>query len=452
MRWFSGLVAAACVLALTVLSQGADTADIHVRKGESIQKSIDAANPGATIHIDTGVFRERLKIDKPITLLGAGPDQTIIKPGDAVPHHTDAEKIAFADAVEKAPSDRQLRRIVSEYLGLQTAPTISVEGINGVILRGLKIQGVGPGKMPGSGSESIVEFDHSQGQIIDCAIVGPSNDGIDIAAGSNVEIRHTLVAAVWSTGIVIGPGERGGQNSRALIDNCDIRNCYYAGIVLRGEGTTIENSRISGAAWHGIRYDDCSPTITGNFIFANARSGIYASGATHAIIRNNIFFKNEMDAISCWFNNTDTIENNTIYGNLREGISVLGNSKPLIAKNVLAANPVAVSCSAIEGQGDACGQPTMQNNWFWNNTQPIMQLTKAGPVPPDNTASDPHFESVADYDFFLKSTSPARQAGAGANEKVELASSWPTQVEETAIIPTTDTRSWDQWKKPPAIR
>ena len=37
-------------------------------------------------------------------------------------------------------------------------------------------------------------------------------------------------------------------------------------------------------------------------------------------------------------------------------------------------------------------------------------------------------------------------------EKVVLASAWPIQPEEQAIIPAADTRDWDQWKKPAAIR
>ena len=49
----------------------------------------------------------------------------------------------------------------------------------------------------------------------------------------------------------------------------------------------------SGTAWHGVRYDDASPTLTANHIFANARSGIYASGKTSAIIKDNLFTANE---------------------------------------------------------------------------------------------------------------------------------------------------------------
>src|SRR5205814_8851535 len=140
--------------------------------------------------------------------------------------------------------------------------------------------------------------------------IGPSNDGIIATHNSDLQMQHTLVAAVWGTGVQAQRSRNGSTVAKVHLRDCDIRNCYYAGVTLGSDESTVENCRISGAAWHGIRYDDCSPTIQNNLIFANARCGIYASGSTHATIRNNFFWKNEMDAISCWFNNNDTIERN----------------------------------------------------------------------------------------------------------------------------------------------
>lgn len=40
--------------------------------GESLQQRIDAAEPGATIEVSPGTFRERLVISKPVTLVGRG--------------------------------------------------------------------------------------------------------------------------------------------------------------------------------------------------------------------------------------------------------------------------------------------------------------------------------------------------------------------------------------------
>ena len=70
---------------------------------------------------------------------------------------------------------------------------------------------------------------------------------------------------------------------------------------LGGDATRSElrRNRISGSAWHGIRYDGAKPLVEGNLIYGNARSGIYASGKTAAEVRGNLFWRNEHGGMSC---------------------------------------------------------------------------------------------------------------------------------------------------------
>ena len=144
---------------------------------------------------------------------------------------------------------------------------------------------------------------------------------------------------------MVGPG------TSAKITDGDIRNCHYAGIRISRDAGPVEISRcrISGAAWHGIRYDDVSPFIRDNRIFSNARSGIYASGRTAAQVSGNVFFANEMNGMSCWTENHDVILRNTFHGNLREGLAVLGGSEPEITYNIFSAHPVALLQGPIRG-------------------------------------------------------------------------------------------------------
>ena len=204
----------------------------------------------------------------------------------------------------------------------------------------------------------------------DCAVLGAVGNGIHIVNDSNVEIDHALVAATWSTGIVIG--EKASRPSRVHIHDSDIRNNHYAEIRIGAENdqVRIERCRISGAAWHGVRYDDASPTIENNLILGNARSGIYASGKTSATVRGNLFYANEMGGLSCWFQNTDRIENNTFAENQREALAILGASKPAVRKNIFYSHPSAVLIGDIgddspEAKSD--GTPDLQDNLFWAN-------------------------------------------------------------------------------------
>ena len=56
---------------------------VHVVAPNSIQDAIDAAAPGATVCVAEGVYPENLLINKDgITLIGDGPEKTVLVPAD----------------------------------------------------------------------------------------------------------------------------------------------------------------------------------------------------------------------------------------------------------------------------------------------------------------------------------------------------------------------------------
>ncbi len=65
------------MLAVTQAAQ-AQPNDLIVNPGESIQAAIDAANNGDTIFITAGRYTESLTLSKPVSLIGAGRDTTIL--------------------------------------------------------------------------------------------------------------------------------------------------------------------------------------------------------------------------------------------------------------------------------------------------------------------------------------------------------------------------------------
>ena len=448
---------------LTVVADGS-------AKYSSIQEAIDAADAGTVIRIGPGMYEERLRIDKPLTLEGAGWNQTTIMTISAGADVFEEAMRKVAVQMREAKTNEQRKSIgakfKAEFKEKYGMPTLLVSGTKGVVIRDLKLTSPGTRLKGRTMSVPIIEFSNAKASVSKCAVIGTPGDGIHILDGSDVEIRGSLVAAVWSSGIVVG-GRQGASSSVRLLDS-ELRNCHYAGICIRegNDSARVERCRISGAAWHGIRYDNVSPTIVGNLIFGNARCGIYASGKTAATVRRNLFYANEMVGMSCWFQNRDTIEGNTFAGNKRSGLEVLGASKPIVQRNIFFSEPNGVLCSDIGSDSAFAvsdGIVTLEKNLFWNNKhKAVRRRAKAADSESTleeialdkragNVEINPMFANAVRKDFSLMADSPARRLGIGVAEPIEFESPWPIQPEEAAIIPDGQTRDYRKWKKPAQI-
>ncbi|RYD70739.1 MAG: hypothetical protein EOP84_26175, partial [Verrucomicrobiaceae bacterium] len=330
--------------------QAQDEKVITVAPGQSIQAAIDAAPAGAIVRLAEGEYRERLVISKPLTLEGAGWEKTRIVIEEPVPDEIGKAYTELQVRQKAATTPGEKEAVTTEMVQRLAQPAVWVRNAQDVKLQKLRVQGLSQrGRDDGGTSSTLVYFQRAKATMTDCAVVGPFGQGIHIADGSDVEVSHSLVAALWGEGITVHGRGRDGKltPSRLHLADSEIRNIYHYGVAIGGgcDSTVVERCRISGTAWHGIRYDDASPTITGNSLFQHARFGIYASGKTRATVRGNLFWKNEMEGMVCWFDSQDLIEGNTFVANVRGGLAVSGGGKPNVIRNIFVSNPIAVNCT-----------------------------------------------------------------------------------------------------------
>jgi hypothetical protein len=397
----------------------------------TLQAALDAAPPHARIRVGPGRFPERLILRKPVHLEGAGWDQSIIGP---------------ENPSTPAPT-------------IQSLPpaTIQILEANTVTLQHLRFTEPGVPEEGRLSPHAVLSIAESQVTMTHCAVVGGPGRGIVLQQGADFTLQHSLIAAVWNTGVVIGNGARG-----ALIDS-DIRNCHYAGVTIQSQAIEprILRCRISGAAWHGIRYDHASPIVISNLVFANARSGIYASGRTQAQVEANVFFDNEMNGMSCWYDNHDQISGNTFIANHREALSILGASSPTLQNNIFHSHPVALYQGFIQSRNastQTLGSPEIRQNLFWiNATNWVRGSTPSAHQPSslervtldesNHLTMEPGWRDPDHQNFSLLPNGAAAQAGAGALQPIPLVSPWPLQAAESDILPDGPSRDSRRWKR-----
>jgi parallel beta-helix repeat protein len=436
------LAAVAAMLVALLAHVGADDPKVVVVKpGESIQKAIDAAPAGAVIRLEAGMWKERIILSKPLTVEGAGWEKTRIQPDQPVEGVTPEGKAEFRKRFVRGLPETEVAKLNREWAEKFEPPTLLVHNCEKVAVRGIRFGGVLPASRDAAGDDTLVVLRNAQASLIGCAIVGPFGNGVKVLDRSELEIQQSLIAALWGEGIIVqGMGrDDGSQPSRLRLVESEVRNVYHYGVVMGSgcDSTTIDRCRISGTAWHGVRYDHASPTITNNVIYQNARSGIYASGKTAAVVRNNVFWKNEMSGISCWLSNADLIENNTFIENRREGLAVIGGSKPTVARNTFASNPVAIAYAMTQGSTSP-PEPILTGNLFWKNESELREKGESKAAPPDSVKTDPQFRDAGKQDF-KASTS------IGAATPLSPISPTPLLDEEKAIIPADDTREFSSW-------
>lgn len=412
----------------------------------SIQAAVDAAPPGGLVRIEPGTYRENLVIKKPLTLEGAGPERTTVAPATVWTGSISEFILAYEELQRSAAASAESLREREEFAASYERPILLVAGTR-VALQNLKFTALSPDGEGVSYPSAVVSLSQASAKLSNCIVTGSWGDGIQVGAGSSLEIRDSLVAATMRLGIRVG------REATVRILGTDVRGCT-TGVEARVEGSTlaIEGCRFLDSDFSAIIYEETSPLVRGNVVSKGGK-GILAGGSTEAVITGNVFYACGRSAIWVVHEAVDVIENNTFAANDTGVFVPDADSRPVIGKNVFFRNRAGVvlaSPTETETVGDVATDARLEGNIFWRNRAHFRSLiwrrtdgSRSGderdaPLPAGNEVRRPGLRDPRKLDFTLRSDSFARKKGIGALDPLSLESPWPEQPEEVRMRQIAD--------------
>lgn len=296
---------------------------------ETIQAAIDASADGDTVLVDTGIYREHIRLREGVMLRSVGDDSI----GEFGLRRSEATIIDGGGTTEHGP-------------GVLMA--------SGSTLDGFTVQHVGV-----YDHDRWTKHHASQGDKQAHEHIGaPGVAGIDVDDVS-CTIKNNIVHHIGYTGIAIR-----GQDCSPLVErNVCYRNMGGGIGSMNGSTALIQENVCFQNFYAGIGHEGAGPTVVNNVCYENIRAGIGISEGACPIVRNNKCYKNRRSGIGTrtGANTRPIIEDNECYENDMAGIGSDEHSAPVIRNNRCYRNRLA----GIGTRNHAA--PTIVGNECWEN-------------------------------------------------------------------------------------
>ena len=311
----------------------------------TIENAIEKANPGETIYLEAGTYpvRTPLEIDKPITLIGSGREDTFITSyatGSVL--HYSGEGLFTLDG------------ITVQHQGSQPASAVLVESgeiqFSNCRLTGATI--IDDGKL----SAGLFVLGNTTGSVKNCVAENNLAAGILLANDSYLSLEDNTCQQNDGFGIVFKDGAGG----LALNNKCN--NNVVAGFFLQSIGEIlIKNNECSR---NGTKEDSSggiivrgttTPTLEGNTCSDNPAFGIVYREEAGGVARNNDLSRNGLESILLEGKAAPEIEGNICSQNGLAGIFIVDQAMPDLKDNVCDQNGTADKGAGIAYLGQSGG-------------------------------------------------------------------------------------------------
>jgi parallel beta-helix repeat protein len=313
----------------------------------SLEEAVDAVLAGSTIVLDPGTHRltGSLEFRKPLTLRGAGLDQTFVV-------GTEGEPMVLFNG----PGVFAAQDITFRYEGTAWASVVSVDGGEIEIAR-CRFAGAVWNEAEEKGGDGLVLWGNVTGTVRECQFEGNRLHGIEIRDQAQPTLEGNTSINNGQNGIMYWD-ESGGI---ARQNNCSGNRLHGIGISEQAQPTLEGNIcqdneqvgiRYSGSSGGVARFNDCSgnglhgiviseqsqPTLEGNICQNNQQVGIRYSGSGGGMARQNQSSGNGLSGIVVLDQAQPTLEGNVCNDNAGSGIVYFGDAGGTALQNTCSGN------------------------------------------------------------------------------------------------------------------
>jgi len=249
----------------------------------SIQSAINDADNGYTIYVYAGIYREHVRIYKPINLIGEDENTTIIdgmNETNVTVFSISASHVNFSHFTIRNALDGFWTKAISisgNYIYIHKDIITNCGGMHisssNTLIENCNLSYNYLGVSVGGGSSNLtikncimsfnlgkknkdggyiggngIESGGSNTSIINCTIHHSRFDGISIVDGSNICIYGCDISGHYPLeGIYLGGVKNG------TISNCELHDNNYGITLVKSECIKIKNCSITESSWSGIR-------------------------------------------------------------------------------------------------------------------------------------------------------------------------------------------------------
>lgn len=304
----------------------------------TIQAAMDAANPGDTVLVSAGEYKERITMKERVLLRSVG-DDTQGKVGLKRAEQT----IIVGPSQVKGKGDHDPASVV----------TMAADAIlDGFTVTAEKEY-----------DDAVWQHHHkTQGNEQKHEHIGHfGSPGVGIQ-GINCDVRNNIVHHIGATGIAIA-GVKGKRTSPRITANVCFRNMGGGIGSMNGSTAIIDGNTCYENFYAGIGHDNAHPYVINNICYGNIRAGIGISEGACPVVRHNKCYNNRRAGIGTrtGSNTRPIIERNETKGNAMAGIGTDEGAEPIIRDNDSHDN-------ALAGIGCQHGaKPIIIGNKSWAN-------------------------------------------------------------------------------------